>query len=87
VLALGIRPDVFVDLEKISGYESEYRRAVSQWGARTHRRFRQARFLVRSRIVAMGVAVSNLTSGGVIKATTQRSEFEAALQSAVSRTA
>jgi hypothetical protein len=33
--------------------------------------------------VAIGVAVSNLSSGGFLKATTKRSEFEAALQTAL----
>jgi hypothetical protein len=87
VLATGIRPDIFVDLGRVSGYESEYRRAISQWGARNYRRFGQVRFLVQSRIMAMGVTVSNLTAEGIIKATTKRSDFEAALQAALCRSA
>lgn len=80
VLAAEIRPDIFVDLGRVSGYESEYRRGVSQWGARNYRHFGEVRFLVQSRIMAMGVTVSNLSAGGIIKATTKRSDFEAALQ-------
>ncbi|AKV02241.1 hypothetical protein AKJ09_08904 [Labilithrix luteola] len=87
VLATGMRPDVFIDLDRIEGYDSEYRQAVSKWGARTYRRLGEVRFLVRSRIVAMGIAVSNLTAGGQLKPTTKRAEFQAALQSAVARQA
>jgi hypothetical protein len=87
VLAAGIRPDIFVDLGRVSGYESEYRRGVSKWGSRNYQHFGQVRFLVQSRIMAMGVTVSNLTAGGVIKATTKRSDFEAALQVALCRSA
>jgi hypothetical protein len=81
----GIRQHLFVDLEHISGYDSEYRRAITKWGVRTQRFFEQTRFLVSSRIVAIGVAVSNLSGGGFLKATTKRSEFEAALQTAMRR--
>lgn len=87
VLAAGIRPDIFVDLGRVTGYESEYRRGISQWGARNYRHFGQARFLVQSRIMAMGVTVSNLSAGGIIKATPKRSDFEAALQPALRRCA
>lgn len=85
VLALGVRPDIFIDLDRIGGYDSEYRQAVSKWGARTYRRLGEVHVLVRSRIVAMGIAVSNLTAGGRMKPTTKRAEFQAALQSAVAR--
>jgi hypothetical protein len=84
-LETGIRQHLFIDLEHISGYDSEYRRAITKWGVRTQRYFEQTRFLVRSRIVAIGVAVSNLSSGGFLEATTKRSEFEAALQTAMRR--
>jgi hypothetical protein len=85
VLAEGQRPDLFIDLDDMTGYDSDYRQAVSKWGARTYRRLGVVRVLVRSKIVAMGIAVSNLTAGGTLKPTTKRSEFEKALDEAIGR--
>jgi hypothetical protein len=86
VLAVARRPpDVFIDLEEMTGYESAYRREVSKWGARTYRQFDEVRVLVRSKIVAMGIAVSNLTSAGKLKSTTKRSEFQSAIDQAIAR--
>jgi hypothetical protein len=85
VLAAGIRPDLFIDLDDMTGYDSEYRQEVSKWGARFYRRFGEVRFLVRSKIIAMGIAVSNLTAGGRLRPTTRRSEFQSALAAAITR--
>jgi hypothetical protein len=85
VLATGVRPDLFIDLAKLTGYDSEYRKAVSAWGARLYRQFGEVRVFVRSRLVAMGIAVSNLTAGGKLRPTTDRAVFETALADAVAR--
>ena len=85
VLDAGHRPDLFIDLDDMSGYDSEYRQEVSKWGARYYRRFGEVRFLVRSKLIAMGIAVSNLTSEGRLKPTTRRSEFQAAIDAAIGR--
>lgn len=85
VLAGGVRPDLFVDLGSMSGYDSDYRKAVSQWGARNYRQFGEVRFFVRSKLVAMGIAVSNLTAAGKIRPTTDRAQFQAALDDAIAR--
>src|SRR5688572_4332279 len=85
VLAAGHRPDLFIDLDHMSGYDSDYRQEVSKWGARFYRRFGEVRFLVRSKIIAMGIAVSNLTSEGRLRPTTRRSEFQSALDAAIAR--
>ena len=85
VLDAGHRPDLFIDLDDMSGYDSEYRQEVSKWGARYYRRFGEVRFLVRSKLIAMGIAVSNLTSEGRLKPTTRRSEFQTALDAAIGR--
>ncbi|HEY5961158.1 MAG TPA: hypothetical protein VIV60_31590 [Polyangiaceae bacterium] len=85
VAALGIRPDLFIDLEKMSGYDSDYRAAVSKWGARTYHRHGEVRVLVRSLLVAMGIAVSNLTAANKLKPTTKRAEFLAAIDAAIER--
>ena len=53
VLNTGIRPDLFIDLEQMKGYDSEYRKAISKWGADNHRRLGDVRVLVRSKLIAM----------------------------------
>jgi NAD(P)-dependent dehydrogenase (short-subunit alcohol dehydrogenase family) len=85
VLATGVQPDLFIDLELMTGYDSEYRRMVSQWGARMHRRFGEVRVFVRSKLVAMGIAVSNLTAANKLKPTTNRAQFGADMAAAVAR--
>ena len=83
VLAQGLRPDLFIDLERLTSYDSAYRKAVSSWGARLHRRFGEVRVFVRSRLVAMGIAVSNLTASNKLKPTTSRAQFQAALDESI----
>jgi hypothetical protein len=85
VLATGARPDLFIDLGLLTGYDSEYRKAVSAWGARLYHRFGEVRVFVRSKLVAMGIAVSNLTAGGKLRPTTDRAFFERAMAEAVAR--
>lgn len=85
VLEAGLTPDLFIDLEHVTSYDSDYRKAVSAWGARNYRRFGEVRVLVRSKFVAMGIAVSNLTSSGKLRPTTKREEFLSALQGAIQR--
>src|SRR5262245_42929006 len=46
VLAAGLRPDLFIDLELMKGYDSAYRKAISGWGARLYRRFGEVRVFV-----------------------------------------
>jgi hypothetical protein len=85
VLGVGLRPDLFIDLDRMTGYDSEYRQAISKWGANTYRRLGEVRVFVRSKIVAMGIAVSNLTAAGTLKPTTNRSQFQSALDAAIAR--
>jgi hypothetical protein len=85
VLATGARPDLFVDLGRLDGYDSDYRRSITRWGAANIRYFGDYWFFVRSRLVAIGVAVSNITAGGRLQVTTKRAEFDAAMSAAVRR--
>lgn len=87
VLKAGIRPHLFVDLEHVSGYDTEYRHAIGRWARRVETDVEGWFFLVRSRIVAMGVTLSTLRARAPIKATAKRSEFEAAMQTASRRSA
>jgi hypothetical protein len=86
-LKAGIRPHFFVDLERVGGYDSEYRHAIVRWGRRVETDVEGWFFLVRSRIVAMGVTLSTLRLGAPVKATAKRSEFEAAMQRVLRRRA
>lgn len=83
VLELGLRPDLFIDLARITGYDSDYRKAVSAWGAEVYRRLGRVRVFVRSRLVAMGIAVSNLTAANKLEPMTNRAQFQAAIDDAV----
>ncbi len=85
VLAKDVRPDLFIDLDDLDGYDTAYRRAISEWGVRKLSRFGEVRVMVRSRIVAMGIAVSNLTAANKLKPTTKRLEFDAAIEAAIAR--
>jgi len=85
LLAAGVRPDLFVDVEAMTGYDSAYRKAITAWGLRTQRQCGEVHFFVRSRLVAMGIAVSNLAAAGRLRATTHREQFETALGRAVAR--
>jgi hypothetical protein len=85
MLATGATPDFYVDLEDLAAFDSEYRRQITKWGERAYRSVGEAVFLVRSRIIAISVAVSNLAVGGKIKAVTKRADFEAAVDAAVRR--
>jgi hypothetical protein len=87
VVEAGIRPIFFVDLEQVSGYDSEYRQGISRWAHRVEAGVEGWFFLVRSRIVAMGVRIGSLRSRAAVKATAKRSEFEAAMQTALRRSA
>ena len=85
VLAKGVRPDLFIDTWNMTGYDSLYRKEVSKWGSRYYKQFGENHFLVRSKLIAMGIAMSNLTSDGVLKSTTRRTDFQAALAAAIAR--
>lgn len=85
VLAAGLRPDLFIDVWNMTGYDSLYRKNVSKWGSSYFKRFGENHFLVRSKLIAMGIAMSNLTSEGRLKSTTRRAEFQARLDEAIAR--
>lgn len=85
VLKSGLRPRFFVDLEQVRSYDSEYRQAIKAWGLRVDREVAGWFFLVRSRLVAMGVTFSSMWLQSPVKATAERSEFDAALQAAARR--
>lgn len=80
-----LRPDLFIDLSLMTGYESAYRKAVSAWGARVYRRLGTVRVLVRSKLMAMGIAVSNLTAANKLQPTASQPQFQADIRDAIRR--
>ena len=85
MFATGATPDFYVDLGDLGGFDSEYRRQITEWGKIAYQQIGEARFFVRSRLIAISVAVSNLAVRGKIKALTKRTEFDAAIDAAVRR--
>ena len=70
----------FHDWELMTGYETICRKEMTAWVQRHRARVVRQHILVRSRIVAMGVATANLVLGGdLIVSHDKRSTFEPAL--------
>jgi hypothetical protein len=77
--------DFFFDTEAMKGYEPQFREQMTQWHKRLKPSTRSANVLIKSKMVAMAISIANLVTGGILKAYSSRSEFEAALAAAVER--
>lgn len=73
----------FHDWEAMTGYQSESRALLTDWGVRIRPQVEKVHILVRSRIVAMGVSVASLALRGMLVSYTQRAAFEAAFAARV----
>jgi hypothetical protein len=62
LLKPGVKFDVFLDWGEMSGYDSDARRDLTSWLMEKRHSITSARFLVKSRLVRMGVATANLAS-------------------------
>lgn len=80
-----MRPDVFVDCERLVTYDGEIRRQPSQWIADNRHRIRVQHMLVRSRFTRMGLQLASLFLGGVIVGHHERRTFEQAMREATLR--
>lgn len=81
--------DTFHDWEAMSSYDSGARRALTTWIVGSTKSIRSARFLVGSKLVAMGVSAASLATmivGLPMRADTDRAEFERALSDELERT-
>jgi len=79
----------FNDWEGVTSYDSEARRLLTIWTLSNARKLRTAEFLVRSRIVAMGIAAANLATKAIrlpLVSHTNRSDFEKSLARALGQT-
>src|SRR5262249_3247489 len=75
----GLQPLVFNDFELGTGYDSEVRARLTAWHLRNTGKLKEIHILVRPGLIAMGVTVANLATGGRFVVYTDRSAFEWAL--------
>ncbi|WP_433933956.1 hypothetical protein AB3662_05895 [Sorangium cellulosum] len=79
----GMRPIVFDDFELGTGYDSDVRAKLTSWHLRNPGKLKEVHILVRPGLVAMGVTVANLATGGRFVVYTDRSAYEWALAGAL----
>ncbi|WP_437945430.1 hypothetical protein WME98_31450 [Sorangium sp. So ce296] len=75
----GLHPIVFDDFELGAGYDSDVRAKLTAWHLRNPGKLKEVHVLVKPGLVAMGVTVANLATGGRFNVYTDRSAFEWAL--------
>jgi hypothetical protein len=85
LIKLGMHPVVFDDWEELASYDPLTRVHVTAWTAANADKLSGIHVLLKSKLVAMGVTVANVTLRGSVKAYTSRAEFEAALADTVAR--
>lgn len=78
----GERPHVFHDWEKMTGYDSAVRVAMTDWYGKVESRVAKVHVLTASRLVAMGVSVVALAVGARVEIHASRASFERALLAA-----
>jgi hypothetical protein len=83
VIAAGHKVTVFADWELLEGYDTAARVELTEWTAKHRHEMDSVHVLLRSKIIAMGVAVGNLAAGGVTKTYVDREKWEATLLTAV----
>lgn len=74
-----LHPIVFDDFELGTGYDSDVRAKLTAWHLRNPGKLKEVHILVGPGLVAMGVTVANLATGGRFNIYTDRSAFEWAL--------
>ena len=67
---------LFADVEEMTNYDSRLRTELTAGFLPDRARFAAFHVLLRSKLVAMGVSVANLTLGGIAKTTTERRQFK-----------
>jgi hypothetical protein len=69
---------VFDDWAEATGYDSEVRLKLTEWTGKHETQVRETHVLLRSKLIAMGMAVANLALGGHLRTYTSRTAFDAA---------
>lgn len=83
LLDAGLRPTVFDDLEHAVSYDGVVRMEITRFAARTAPRIAATHVLVRSKLIAMTVAVANLALRQHLTVHSARDDFDAALHLAL----
>jgi len=78
-LERGSPAHLFFDAEELDDYESSLRVELTAALFPERERLASLHVLVRSKLVAMGVSVANLTLGGIVNSTSDRKRFKARL--------
>lgn len=74
---------LFVDAEEQTGYDREFRARTSAWSSRVEPRTDTYCVFVKSRLVAIGVAITVLAVGGRVSVVSNRGVFKKRLEAAV----
>jgi|GEM_PF-6257544 len=81
IQATGQALTVFVDARRATGYSSEYRHAITTWAkASPSDSLDRIHMLFDSKLMAMGVSVFNMVTGGMITAHTSESAWRDELE-------
>lgn len=81
----GAAVQIFVDVERMTSYDTELRTEVTAAMAPERKHIGCLHILVRSKIVAMGVSVANLTLGGIMTIHGEPGPFQHALQTGLAK--
>ncbi|WP_437744881.1 hypothetical protein WMF39_07585 [Sorangium sp. So ce1504] len=81
--ASGHPADLFVDAERLTDFDREYRTGMVMWIKRNRPRVHCINVLVRSRFAAMGVSLASLRERGLLVPFVRREDFEDTLRAVV----
>jgi hypothetical protein len=81
----GVPVDMFWDTTDTTGYKSECRAELERWQKDARPRLASCTVLVRSRLMEMAIAVTNLLLGGMNKATRDREKFDGLIKLAIEK--
>ena len=77
--------EMFVDCWDQDGYEPGFRTGLTEWNKRIHGDIHAMALLIRSKVAAMGITVSNIALGGIMTPYTDQKKFEIEIAAAVAR--
>ncbi len=75
--------DMFVDCWNQEGYEPGFRTGLTDWNRRIYNDIRTMPLLIRSKVAAMGITVSNIALGGLLVPFTEPQQFDRAYHESV----
>lgn len=86
LLAVGVRPHIFVDAAGLTGYDPEIQSSAMAWLKANQGRVKVQHMLVQSRVTQMGLSIVSILLRGIVKGYTSRQEFEHELEKAIRET-